>query len=165
MCHFSRTVLEPARKKTLRNNRNKLGWPFSSFMFWIDESWNRLGPCRSSLDLCFINTVCLSNCAIYKVHLNSGRRAIGDFDILRRSAKMHMLAKFKRRAQVNLKKGIFFVLSYSTHMWNAHVAENLLTIKKNRKNKACLWLRQNTFNYFEKITKMWRFMNLNRLWK
>ncbi len=56
---------------------------------------------------------------------------------------------------------IYFVLSYSTHIWNAYFAGNLLKIKI-KKNEACLEQRQNTFNYFEKITKMLRFMNLNR---
>ncbi len=60
-----------------------------------------------------------------------------------------------------LFKGIHFVLPYSTQRWNAYAAGNLLTIK-NGKNAACLKQRQNTFIYFEKITKMWRFMNLNR---
>ncbi len=36
-----------------------------------------------------------------------------------------------------LFEGVCFVLSYSTHIWNAHVAGNLLKIK-NAKNEACL---------------------------
>ncbi len=34
-----------------------------------------------------------------------------------------------------LFEGVCFVLSYSTHIWNAHVARNLLKMKK---NEACL---------------------------
>ncbi len=52
-----------------------------------------------------------------------------------------------------LFEGIYFVLSYSTHIWNAYVAGNLLETK-NRKDEANLQQRQNTFNYFEKITKL-----------
>ncbi len=52
-----------------------------------------------------------------------------------------------------LFEGVNFVLSYSTHIWNAYVSGNLLK-KKNRKYEACLEQRQNTFNYFEKVTKM-----------
>ncbi len=44
-----------------------------------------------------------------------------------------------------LFEGVCFVLSYFTHIWNAHVAENLLKTKKTRKmkhaylkDKACL---------------------------
>ncbi len=37
----------------------------------------------------------------------------------------------------NLFEGIYFVLSYSAHMWNVYVAGNLLKIK-NAKNEACL---------------------------
>ncbi len=58
-----------------------------------------------------------------------------------------------------LFEGINFVLSDSTPIWNAYVGANLLKMKK-RKNEACLYQRQN--NYFEKITKMQRFMNLSR---
>ncbi len=36
-----------------------------------------------------------------------------------------------------LFEGVNFVLSYSTHIWNAYVSENLLKIK-NAKNEACL---------------------------
>ncbi len=36
-----------------------------------------------------------------------------------------------------LLEGIYSVLSYSTHIWNAYVAGNLLKIK-NRKNEPCL---------------------------
>ncbi len=50
-----------------------------------------------------------------------------------------------------LFKGIYFVLSYK--------------FIKNGTNEACLKQRQNTFNCFEKITKRWCFMNLNRPWK
>ncbi len=32
--------------------------------------------------------------------------------------------------------GIYFVLSYFTHIWNAYVAENLLKIKKTRRMKT-----------------------------
>ncbi len=32
-----------------------------------------------------------------------------------------------------LFEGIYFALSYSTHMWNAYIAGNLLKIKKTRK--------------------------------
>ncbi len=32
-----------------------------------------------------------------------------------------------------LFEGVCFVLSYSTHKWNAYVAENLLKIKKREK--------------------------------
>ncbi len=48
-----------------------------------------------------------------------------------------------------LFEGIYFVLTYSTHIWNAYVNGNLLEIK-NRKNEACLSHRQSMFNYFEK---------------
>ncbi len=47
-----------------------------------------------------------------------------------------------------LFEGVYFVLSYSTHIWNVHVTGNLLKIK-NAKIEACLLQRQNTFNYFE----------------
>ncbi len=36
-----------------------------------------------------------------------------------------------------LFEGVCFVLSYSTHIWNAYVARNLLEIK-NGKNEECL---------------------------
>ncbi len=52
-----------------------------------------------------------------------------------------------------LFEGLYFVLSHSTHIWNAYIAGNLLKVK-NKKNEACLQQKQNTFNYFEKITKM-----------
>ncbi len=52
-------------------------------MFWIDVSWNQLEPWRRSLDLCFINALRLSTWAIEI----AGRREIGGFSILRRSAE------------------------------------------------------------------------------
>ncbi len=67
-------------------------------MFWIDVSWNELGPCRSSLDLCFISAVRLSAWAIYKVQLNLfGRRIIGGFSSLRRRAKCTRRPNLKAR--------------------------------------------------------------------
>ncbi len=50
-------------------------------------------------------------------------------------------------------EGCCFALSYSTHIWDAYVAGNLLKIK-NPKNEACLSQRENTLNYFETIVKM-----------
>ncbi len=38
---------------------------------------------------------------------------------------------------ISFFEGIYFVLSYSTHKWNAYIAGNLLKIK-NAKNEACL---------------------------
>ncbi len=37
-----------------------------------------------------------------------------------------------------LFEGVNFVLSYSNHIWNVCVSENVLKIKKNAKNEACL---------------------------
>ncbi len=59
--------------------------------------------------------------------------------------------------------GLFF-LSYSTYIWNAYVAGNLLRIK-NAKNEACQKQTHTAFNYFIKITKLWGFINLTRPWK
>ncbi len=36
-----------------------------------------------------------------------------------------------------LFEGVYFVLSYSTHIWHAYIAGNLLKIK-NAKNEECL---------------------------
>ncbi len=74
-------------EKRYETSRNKLKRPFSSFVFWIYVKWNPLGPRRRLLDICFINTILLSTWAIYKSSLIAGRRAIGSFSILRRSAK------------------------------------------------------------------------------
>ncbi len=60
-----------------------------------------------------------------------------------------------------LFEGIYFVLSYSPHKWNAYVAGNLFNIT-NAKHDACLKQGQNAFNYSKKITKMLRFINLSR---
>ncbi len=49
-------------------------------------------------------------------------------------------------------EGIHFVLAYFTQRWNAYVARNLSKIQ-NGKNEACLYERQNTFNYFENINQ------------
>ncbi len=57
-------------------------------MFWIDVNWNQLGPCRSSLDLRLINT---------------GRRSIGGFSILRQSAKY--------TGQPSLNKQVYYLIA------------------------------------------------------
>ncbi len=62
-------------------------------MFWIDESWNQLGPNRSSLDPCFINAVRLSTWAIYKVHLNRWKASNRRFYYFTPERKMHTCAK------------------------------------------------------------------------
>ncbi len=50
-----------------------------------------------------------------------------------------------------LFEGIFFVLSYSTHMWKAYVGWNLLEIKKTEKMKHAYNKDKARHNYFEKI--------------
>ncbi len=83
-------------------NRNQLERPFSSTVFWIDGKWNLLGPRRSSLDICFINTVHLSTWAIYKSRLIVGRRAIGGLSILRRIAKCTGRPNLKAAGNINV---------------------------------------------------------------
>ncbi len=67
-------------------------------MFWIDVSWNKLGPCRSSLDLCFINAVRLSTWAIYKAQLNLWKASNRWFKHFTPERKMHTSAKFEGHA-------------------------------------------------------------------
>ncbi len=92
MRQFLDTVLQARQKKNIKKQTEVLlERPFSSFMFWIDVSLNQLGPCRSLLDLCFINAVRLSTWTIYKSSLTVWKRAI--------RRKMHTLFKFQGRAQ------------------------------------------------------------------
>ncbi len=69
--------------------------PFSSSMFCIDLDWNQLGPCRSSLDTCFINTVCLYIWPIYSVYLNRWTTSNRRFKHFTLERKTHTSAKFK----------------------------------------------------------------------
>ncbi len=48
-----------------------------------------------------------------------------------------------------LFEGVCIVLSYSTQIWNAHVAGNLLKIKKNAKNEASATSRTGHDNIFK----------------
>ncbi len=77
-------VLQTRQKKALRN-KQQLTW---AAIFFIHASWNQLGLCRSSLDLCFINTIRLSTLAIYLVQLNGWK-----------ASNQHTSAKFKGGAQ------------------------------------------------------------------
>ncbi len=51
-CQFSGTVLQARQKNIKKQKEISLSGHFLHLYFWIDVSWNQLGQCRSSLDLC-----------------------------------------------------------------------------------------------------------------
>ncbi len=84
--------------------------------------------------------------------------------------KKHMYMFLHNICRINMSNNIFyqgihFTLAYSTQTWNAYVAGNLSKIKKPGKIKHAYIKRQYTFNYLEKMAKIWRFMSLRRPWK
>ncbi len=68
----------------------------------MDVNWNQLGPCRSRLDISFINAVRLSTWALYIVELNRWKASNRRFKHFTLEGKVHKSAKFKGRAKLSI---------------------------------------------------------------
>ncbi len=107
------------RKTELHSDtsRNWLERPFSSFELWTDLHWSHSWPCRSSLDYFCRNAVRLSSWTICESIWNRWSTSNRWFSHFTPERKMHASAKFKGRAQKELRPRLL-IQAMQTHKWH-----------------------------------------------